>query len=258
MGLPFKDCLYTRELTPSLEVPDEFWAVLEPIIGDLTGEHSSAPYPWFQRLGTEDQQGLLRYCVEMDRLHEDFELVSWELGLVEGHLEDLYRDDPKKGLYFCGRTIVYHRDNADVRVHAYREKVYKLLDHFMGGVVRNEVATGNRNRDFNKRVRDALSRQGLGRVVTLLNELESDKKISAALRRRNKLVHECAQWENWPMLQPNEWINEQMGSTVSRLAEKWMNFPSLLKETREEIAEISERLVKFRFDLVGEMKATLT
>lgn len=58
------------------------------------------------------------------------------------------------------------------------------------------------------------------------------------------------------MLQPSEWINEQMGSTVSRLAKNWMNFPSLLKETMEEIAEISERLVKFRFALVGELKAT--
>jgi hypothetical protein len=94
-------------------------------------------------------------------------------------------------------------------VHAYREKVFKLIDCFLG---RNGDRCDAPGGDFHKKVLDALSRQGLGRVVGLLNRLARDFTISASVERRNLFVHGLAK-RDWRLLKASQRIDEQISES---------------------------------------------
>ena len=91
----------------------------------------------------------------LDCLHEDLEFILFDL---ETALDFSYPDEP----YYQRLALIYHTDNVDLRVHAYRDKVYRLIDCFLGT---NENLKEKRIGDFHDKVRTALGDRGLKRAV---------------------------------------------------------------------------------------------
>lgn len=247
MGPPWRRVpLYTWELTPRFELPEDYRRILDPIlVGEpYKGEGVDAAYPWFRALSAQHRDKLVQYCEELDRLHEDLDFALFDL---ETATVFVYED-----LYHRRLALAYHADNVDMRVHAYREKTFKLVNYFFGG-----LAEDDEDPRLNNKVFDELRERGRGRVVARLREFRGDAQISAALERRKLFVHYCADRSGKPMLTPSQWIEEQI-SEVRGLGEleQLMNFEELLKRTREEIDEICERLAGFRYRLVAELKAS--
>ena len=241
-----KIALYTAELTPRFELPEELRVVLDPILDDepYKGVSLEDAYPWFFHLEEGDRIAFLEYCEELDCLHEDLEFVLFDL---ETALDFSYPEEP----YFQRLALIYHTDNVDLRVHAYREKVFKLIDCFLGRDGDRRDTPGG---EFHKKVLDALSHQGLGRVVGLLNRLARDFTISASVERRNLFVHGLAP-RDWRLLKVSRGIDEQISepSGVMEL-EQYANLALLQQQRREEIGAICERLAQFRYNLVTELK----
>src|SRR6058998_57978 len=110
---PFrKVALYTAELTPRFEVPENLRVMLDPLLWGKPYDPGSyrAAYPWFFRLNEDDQRALIEYCEELDCLHEDLEFILFDLQTA---VEFSYPEEP----YFQRLALIYHTDNVDVRVH---------------------------------------------------------------------------------------------------------------------------------------------
>lgn len=233
-------------IDPRFELPEDYRRILDPIIfgESYKGEGVDAVYPWFRALSAQHRDKCVQYCEELDRLHEDLDFALFDL---ETATVFVYED-----LYHRRLVLAYHADNVDMRVHAYREKVFKLVNYFFGGLVED-----HEDPRLNNKVLDELSKRGGGRVVACLRELRGDAQIAAALERRKLFVHYCADRSGKPMLTPSQWIEEQI-TEVRELNElaQLMNFEELLKRTREEIDDICERLGGFRYRLVAELKAS--
>ena len=124
---------------------------------------------------------------------------------------------------------------------------------FVGG-----VAAPRKLEDFRKSVKDALSNEGLGRVVTLLNKLEDQRKtphVAEALKRRKQLVHGLA-IRRWKSLQARRRIEEvATGIGAIEAVQQSANLEALIKEGRAEIAEVCETLAVFREKLVTALKS---
>ena len=243
---------YTWELTPLCEVSDEMWAVIGPILfpeGD-EGAQRSELYPWLHRLDKECRKEFIDYCVELDCWHEELEFAAGELetAMESTYTNDMYEDDAPQ---YRRLALIYHSDNVDHRIYAYREKVYQLVGLFLGG-----ITSSTKLGDVRKTVRDALRRARYGRVVTLLDSLEDQRKapsVASALRRRRALVHAVA--IRWKSLEARRRIEEfvtqvNQVEAVQRLAE----LEALIKEGREEIERVCVALAAFRVELVRALK----
>lgn len=230
--------LYPAELTPRFELPEDLRVVLDPILDNdpYKGMSLEDAYPWFFRLAEGDQIAFLEYCEELDCLHEDLEFVLFDLGTA---LDFSYPEEP----YFQRLALIYHTDNVDLRVHAYREKVFKLIDCFLGRDEDRRDAPGGH---FHRKVLDALSHQGLGHVVGLLNRLDRDFAISASVERRNLFVHDLAKLDR-RLLKASQRIDEQVSEASGVTAmEQYANLALLQQQRRAEIEAICERLARFR------------
>jgi len=162
-------------------------------------------------------------------------------------LEFSYPDEP----YYQRLALIYHTDNVDLRVHAYRDKVYRLIDCFLGGdAYIKEKGIGY----FHKKVRTTLGDGGLGRVVELLDQLGLDSIVSTAVERRNLFVHGLAK-RDWRLLQSGQRIDEQITALGSASEmEQYANLTVLQQARRGDINALCDRLAQFRFDLVSEIK----
>jgi len=245
---PFRKIpLYTFELTPRFEVPEELGAILDKVLEDAPVERKAVEdvYPWFFCLADVDQASFVEYCEELDCLHEDLEFALFDLDTA---LDFSYED-----FYFQRLALIYHVDNVDLRVHAYREKVFKLIDCFLGREKGRQDVPGG---DFHKKVLDGLAQRGLGRVVTLLNRLGRDFTISSAIDRRNLFVHGRARRE-WPLTRAKQRIDEHIsepGPVAS--AEQYANFVALRADRHAEIDAICQRLAQFRYELITQLRRT--
>lgn len=244
-GPPFRKlALYNFWLTPRFEVPEELGAILDTFLEPAPAKRRLLEdvYPWYFRLAEGDRAAFLEYCEELDCLHEDLEFALFDLGTA---LDFSYDD-----FYFLRFALIYHVDNVDFRVHAYREKVFKLIDCFLGRDDRRQDIPGG---DFHKKLLDALARRGLGRVVTLLNGLRQDFTISAALDRRNLFVHSLAR-RTWPLTRASQRIDEQLSEPGPiKSVEQYANFAALRTDRHAEIDNICQRLAEFRYDLVMQL-----
>jgi hypothetical protein len=142
-----REKLYTLSLTPRFELTKDAWDVVGPIF--FEGRQYVSPekaYPWFFALDEEDRGGIVRYSEELDCLHEDlvFALLDFETGQVDSYSDKLMSVDAS--LYFRRLALIYHTENVDHRVYAYREKVFKLVQHFFGlKGIKDEPAQGSRS-----------------------------------------------------------------------------------------------------------------
>jgi hypothetical protein len=237
--------LYTWELTPLCEVPDETWAVIGPILfpEKVEREPPGEVYPWLYRLDEKRREEFVDYCVELDCWHEELEFAAYDLETATefSYSSTIYEDAAP---HYKRLALIYHSDNVDHRIYAYREKVFQLVSLFLGG-----GAGSNKPEDFRKIVKDALSRGGYGHVVTLLNSLEDHRKapsVAAALKRRRQLVHALAIRE-WKTLQARRGVEEIVtGLGPIEAVQQLANLEALIKEGREEIERLCETLAKFR------------
>jgi hypothetical protein len=179
-----REKLYTLSLTPRFEVSREMWDIIGPIL--FEGREYVSPEkscPWFFALDDVDRSGIVLYSEELDCLHEDLDFALIDLQTGQ---EDSYSDRSMSvdaSMYLRRLALIYHTENVDLRGYAYREKVFKLVQHFFG---MKGIKDDNRLKD---QVRAALKRDGLDTIVSLLDALRSNITVHAALERRRLFTH---------------------------------------------------------------------
>jgi hypothetical protein len=116
------NALYTSELTPRLDVSEEIARIL--FEGEPEPARSKVRVQ-FDGLDEVDRKAVVAYCEELDCLHEDLGFILFELDQA---VTVLYRDS----LHLKRLAIICYSDSFHCRVHAYREKVFRLVNHFLG------------------------------------------------------------------------------------------------------------------------------
>ena len=109
------NALYTAGLTPRLDVSDEVWRILFEDEPEPPKCHVRVQ---FERLDEADRKAVIAYCEELD-----FILFELDQAVIA-----LYRDS----LHLKRLAIICYSDSFHFRVHAYREKAFKLVNHFLG------------------------------------------------------------------------------------------------------------------------------
>lgn len=241
--------LYTWELTPLCEIPDELEKTLFP------EESEPAPlserYPWLSRLDEKRREEFIDYCVELDCLHEELEFAADDLdtGIEFTYSSEMYEEDAP---HYRRLALIYHSDNVDHRIYAYREKVFQLVSLCLGG-----RSGSKRLEEFRNTVKHELSRAGYGRVVTVLNKLEDYREapsVASALKRRRQLVHALAN-RQWKSLQARRRVEELVtGLSETERVQQEANLEALIREGKEKIERVCASLAAFRVELVQALK----
>src|SRR5712692_963231 len=130
---------YTSELTPWCDFPDERWAVIGPILfpeGE-DGAQRSDIYPWLYRLDEKRREEFIDYCVELDCWHEELEFAADDLerAMESTYSSEMYEEDAP---HYRRLALIYHSDNVDHRIYAYREKVFQFVSLFFGGIASSD------------------------------------------------------------------------------------------------------------------------
>lgn len=246
-----KEKLYTLRLTPRFEIPDDVWAVVAPILFDEVPARPSIPeaYPWFFRRGDENRIGFMRYCEELDCLHEDldFALLDLDRAYEESYSDRLLNVDA--ATYFRRLAVLYHAENVDFRVHAYRERVFRLLQHFFA----IETSKDDDWKNFNDKIRGELKKRNLDGVLAQLDALRSDP-VRRALERRRLFTHHLKERDEWKLLTPETRIDDGIvGASTIDKAERYYNLEAAYEQRRTQINELCERLAQFRDGLTREL-----
>lgn len=185
------NALYTAELTPRTDVPEEIARILD----------DDEPRPrvrvHFDRLDAEDRKGVVAYCEELDCLHED-------LGFIIAELDQAVAVLYSRSLHLKRLAIICHSDNFVFRVHAYREKAFKLVDHFLGLKLpekggKEKNSAGDQSPGFNERLLKLLRATRRQDLVELLEAFRRDKALNAAIQFRHLAAHTRAHRE-WPTI----------------------------------------------------------
>lgn len=255
-----KGPVYTVELTPREEVSEQLGAILDAILyepGEEVAPRQEA-HVSFNKLDEEDRKKFVSYCEELDCLHEEYDWILFEL---DGAVRYLY---PYR-LDWIALSLVYHEDNFYFRMHAYREKVFKLINYGLG----LKIPDDSRNlRNFNDAVLEKVRERGLTNVADVLTKLcGGDRVFSDAFQRRKHLTHLLAIRE--PIRKPGSApttsrptalatarrINAHIFG-VSGLDEiqSVADLHTVHMETQKRLGDICERLAQFRDDLVAALK----
>jgi hypothetical protein len=241
-----REKLYTLSLTPRFELPKEAWEVVTPIL--FEGRDYLPPeraYPWFFALDNEDRTGVLLYSEELDCLHEDLEFALIDMQAAH---EDMYSDklmSVDASMYFRRLALIYHADNVDLRIYAYREKVFKLVQHFFGlkGITDDDR--------LKERVRVALKQHTRGDVVTLLDSLRGNITVHAALERRRLFTHGLKEQDQFRFLTSTVRVDDAAeGLGTIEKAERYMDMDAAYDRRLLEIDQLCELLARFRLNLV--------
>lgn len=160
--------VYTYELTSraATEVDEETWAQLLGAFEEAGSDPAFTISP-ANRLDESRRDAFVRYCMELDFWHEDLDFLLFEMDTSVRYFHQ-DRLDLKR------LSVIYHTDNFYFRIHAYREKVFKLVSVFLG------LGIPDRDPKFNDKVFDELGRRGLGEVKRLLSDLSSDPMLVEA------------------------------------------------------------------------------
>jgi hypothetical protein len=245
--------LYTWELTPLCEISDEMWAVIGPILfpEGKEGAERSDIYPWLYRLDEKRREEFIDYCVELDCWHEELEFAAGELetAMESTYTSEMFEEDAP---HYRRLALIYHSDNVDHRIYAYREKVFQLVNLSLG-----VVSSSIKPDEFKRAVRNALRTAEHGRILRLLDTLEDPrrtKSVADALKRRRQLIHALA--IRLPKsLQARRRIEEfVMEPSQVEAVQQLANLEALIKEGREEIELVCKTLAAFRVDLVQALK----
>lgn len=203
-------------------------------------------------MDAERREEFINYCVELDCCHEEIEFAGYDLETATefSYSSGIYEDAAP---HFRRLALIYHLDNVDHRIYAYREKVFQLVNLFLG-----DVSSSSNSEDFRKAIRDGLSRAGNGRVVALLNKLQDVRKmprVADALNRRRQLVHYLA-LRHSESLQARRRVEERVtGLKPVDALVQLADVEARIKEGREELERLCETLATFREELIQALKS---
>jgi hypothetical protein len=238
------NALYTGELTPRLDVPDEIARLI------FDGEPKPSRHPvrlHFERLDEEDQRGVIAYSEELDCLHEDLGFIAEEL---EQAVVVLYR----RSLHLKRLAIICHSDNLAFRVHAYREKVFKLVNHFLRLKLvdrpKQRGVSTDESLGFNDKVINMLGATKRPELATLLGMFRREKVLSQALEFRRLLAHGRAIRE-WDTITARRRVDDQtFARSPAYELDRETDLDRLHRKVQKRFGAIQTRLEQFRRDLV--------
>lgn len=216
--------------------------------------------PRVQTNGAADRQNkILRYGIELDHLHDD-------LGQILKRITGLPKVQKTRNLSRIRWGLRYHVYNFHVRVSAYREKLYELLQFLFPP---KPASSPKKPQPASKRqvILSALEHQGFSRLADVIRSFERDEIISVSLKQRNAFVHSLVlDWDKWPSIGPSGWLREAIeqamaedGGEEGRVkraqnqAESAMHLSGYKKEKQEELRRILHRLAKLRDEICAEL-----
>ena len=238
--------LYTESLTPRLDVSDEVWRIL------IEGEPEppkSAVRVQFESLDEADRKAVVASCEELDCLHEDLDFILFELDQA---VTTLYMES----LHLKRLAIICYSDSFHFRVHAYPEKVFRLVNHFLGLKLTEKPS---KERDSSGAVRNALNdklRKYLlatrrPELAELLEVFHRDKALNEAIQFRHLAAHALAH-RNWPTVTAARRIDDQaLARSAAYELDRETDLDRLHGKTQKRLGALSARLDQFRRDLVA-------
>src|SRR5207249_5148787 len=136
-------------------------------------------------------------------------------------------------------ALTYHIDNFHLRVHAYGEKVFRLINHFLPLNV-DPALTGGFKRD----VLEALRTRGASEVVSLLKEFQA--VFQHEVEMRHLLVHRPAR-RDWPTLEALRRVEDHFyaKSEVYKL-DRVTDLDRKHRQEQEALGQVRARRAAFR------------
>jgi hypothetical protein len=157
-------------------------------------------------------EGTVAYCVELANLRIDFERMEDSPFRFWGLIDTMEEDDSALGLLLKKFLVVYTEDNAVLRVHAYRERVFQLTNAALT-LRLPEKPERSQKFSFNDEVSRILRERGHLALIRQLESFTSNKPpaIRDALERRNEFVHR---------IPTREWMSLRGGAQL----QDWLDF----------------------------------
>ena len=189
----------------------------------------------------------VRYCFELDAIHEDLDwlLSEWDtdVGIRYNNRPDLMRN-----------AVVYHVHNYHYRVHAYREKVAQLLNACLDlGRSDSEVHVA--------RVLKAIGSNPEHRAIhDLLCGLINDKNVKAIVERRNAIAHRALLvYESgkgtWQVVTAERRAQEYFDTGgLSQETQLFVNLDDFHRQESQTLREVTSFLKGFRYDLTRSLR----
>lgn len=234
------NALYTEVLTPRLDVSDEIARIL--FEGEPEPPKSNVRVQ-LDRLDAADCKAVIAYCEELDCLHEDLDFILSELDQA---VTVLYRDS----LHLKRLAIICYSDSFHFRVHAYREKVFKLVNHFLGLKLPEKDSHKAGANGFNNKVLRLLRATRKPELADLLEGFHRDKALNEAIRFRHLAAHALAH-RDWPTVTAARRIDDQaLARSAAYELDRETDLDRLHRRVQKRLGALSARLGQFRRDLV--------
>lgn len=204
-----------------------------------------------------------RYCIELDCLHSDLEQIIRRIKRVR-------KVTKARKLSNIRWALAYHVDNFHVRVAAYREKLYRLVEllikvKFAPGPGKNRQSKSSRTQpeSYRQSILSALEDYKLSKLAAILRSFERDKTISKALKHRNAFAHSLVlYWDTNSTLAPVQTFSDDLegvdppGDALSRTVKKLeaaMHLYGSQKEKQGELTRILRHLNELRREICAEL-----
>ena len=232
--------VYTAELTPRLDISDEIARIL--FEGEPEPTKSKARVQ-FTRLDEGDRKAVVAYCEELDCLHEDLGFILFELDQA---VTVLYKDS----LHLKRLSIICYSDSFHFRVHAYREKVFKLVNHFLGLKLPEKDG-------FNEKLLKLLLATRRSELAKLIEAFRRDKALNEAIGFRHLAAHALAH-RDWPTITAARRVDDQtLARSASYELDRETDLDRLHRRVQKRLGTVSARLDQFRRDLVARLEGVV-
>ncbi len=239
------NALYTTVLTSRLDVSDEIARILfegepEPPKSNVRVQLDS--------LDEADRKAVIAYCEELDCLHEDLDFIIFELDQA---VTALYSES----LHLKRLAIICYSDSFYFRVHAYREKVFKLVNHFLGLKLpdkhwKEKDSSNTSTSGFNDKLLKLLRATRKHELAGFLETFHRDKALNEAIRFRHLATHALAH-RDWPTITAARRIDDQeLARSAAYELDRETDLDRLHRRVQKRLGALSARLAQFRRDLV--------
>ena len=164
----------------------------------------------------------------------------------------LYRDS----LHLKRLAIICSSDSFHFRVHAYREKVFKLVNHFLGlklpeKVQQEKDSTKANETGFNEKLLKLLRATRNAELAQLLEVFRRDKALNEAIRFRHLAAHALAHRE-WPTVTATRRVDDQaLARSAAYKLDRETDLDRLHRKVHKRLGAVSARLDQFCHDLVS-------
>lgn len=189
----------------------------------------------------------VRYCFELDAIHED---LDWLLSELDADVGVRYDDRPD----LMRNAVVYHVHNYHYRVHAYREKVAQLLNACLD--------LGRTDREVNvERVLEAIGSNPEYRAIhDLLSGLINDEKVTAIYQRRNLIAHRAllvykSGKGTWQVVTAKRRAQEYFDiGGLGQETQLFVNLDAFHRHESQKLREVTSFLKGFRYNLTRSLR----